>query len=68
MYLVEEAFTFLLVLAVLLFLILLTATALLLLCQAARFGFLYLKRIMSWIANIDERPLHAEHEPFIPRH
>lgn len=68
MYLVEEALTFLLAIAVLLIIILLTATAFLLLWQAACLGFLQLKRIIGWIASIDERPLHAEHEPFIPRH
>lgn len=68
MYLVEEALTSLLAIAVLLILILLTLTGFLLLWQAACFGFLQLKGLLGWIAGIDERPLHAEHEPFIPRH
>lgn len=68
MYLVEEALTFLLAIAVLLLLIQLTVTAFLLLWQAVCFGFLQLKGLLGWIASIHERPLHAEHEPFIPRH
>ena len=67
-YLVEEAFTFQLILALILILVLLAVTAFLLLWQAACFGFLQLRRIIGWITSIDERRLHAEHEPFIPRH
>ena len=67
MYLVEEAFTFLLGIAALLTLILLTLASFLLLWQAARFVFLRLKGILGWVTSIDERPLHAEHEPFIQR-
>lgn len=67
MYLVEEAFAFLLVLAVLLTLILLTATAFLLLWQAARFVFLPLKGMLGQVTSIYQRPFQAEHEPFIPR-
>lgn len=68
MYLVEEALTVLLAIAVLLILILLTVTAFLLLWQTACFGFLQLNGLLGWIASIHERPLRAEHELFIPRH
>ena len=68
MYLVEEAFTFLLVLAVLLILILLTVTAFLLLWQAARCVFLQLNGIVGWIGSVGKRPVHAEQAPFISRH
>lgn len=67
MYLVEEAFAFLLVLAVLLTLILLTATAFLLLWQAALSVFLQLKAMLGRVTSIYERPFQAEHQPFIPR-
>jgi len=67
MYLVEEAFTFLLLLAVLLILTLLTVTSFFLLWQAARFVFLQLNGILGWVTSMDKRPLHAEHEPFISR-
>lgn len=69
-YLVEETFTVLLGIAVLLILILLTVIAFLLLWQGASFVFLRLKGIVGQITSIRDRPLSAEEamsHPF-PRH
>ena len=56
-YIVEEALTVLLVIAVLHLVILLTAIAFLLLWQGAIFTFLQLKRIIGRITNVRDRPL-----------
>lgn len=70
MYLVEEAFTVLLGIAVLLILILLTVIAFLLLWQGASLAFLRLKGIVGQITSIRDRPLSAKeamNHP-VPRH
>ncbi len=59
-YLVEETFTVLLGIAVLLILILLTVIAFLLLWQGTSLVFLRLKGIVRRIASIRDRPLSAE--------
>jgi hypothetical protein len=69
-YLVEETFTVLLGIAVLLILILLTVIAFLLLWQGASLVFLRLKGLVGQITSIRDRPLSAEEamsHPF-PRH
>jgi hypothetical protein len=60
MYLVQEAFTVLLCIAVLLTLILLTVIAFLLVWQGASLVFLWLKGIVGRIASIRDRSLSAE--------
>lgn len=65
-YLAEEAFSVLLVIAVLLILIFLTVIAFLLFWQAARFASLRLKGMVGWTTSVNERPLQAEQQPFIP--
>jgi hypothetical protein len=55
-YLVEEALTVLLGIAVLLILLLLPVIALLLLCHGAPFVFLRLKGVFDFIVSIRDRP------------
>jgi len=63
LYLVEEAFTVLLGIAVILTLAWITLTAFLLLWQGASLVFLHLKRIIRRGTSIGDRPLALHRQP-----